>query len=54
LKNSVKISDLVVSFSIEAPNDKIIDAEIKFLKSYLADLLPAVMIKESKLEENIK
>ena len=39
LKNSVKISDIVVNFTIEAPNEKIIDAEIEFVKSYLANLL---------------
>ena len=54
MKNSVKLSDIVVSFTIEAPNEKIIDAEIEFLKSYLAELLPAVIIKEAKLEEELK
>ena len=54
MKNSVKISDIVVSFTIEAPNENIIDAEIEFVKSFLAELLPVVMIKEAKLEEEIK
>ena len=44
----------MVSFTIEEPNENVIDAEIEFVKSYLAELLPAVMIKEVKLEEEIK